>query len=299
MFSLQANDKVGIISPSAALENTDINQALAYLCSQQLTPVLGKYVHEQYRYMAGTDKQRAEDIMTFFEDDRIKALFCTRGGAGSLRLLPLLDYDVIRRHPKPIFGLSDSTALQNGIYAQTTNISYSGFLLAYDFKDGQINQMQHQDLQDIFSGRPLHYTSGKTVNEGTSEGVLVGGNAMVFLSLCGTPYFPDLSGKILLLEDVGIKSYQLDLMLHQLKQQASFEKLRGIIFGQFTNIKIADACDGSIDENIALFAREINKPVIKDFAYGHIPARHILPIGGYVKLDAKSCEVSTLPLTDN
>jgi len=291
MFQLKHKDKVGIISPSAALENTDINKGLDYLRALNFEPVLGTHVYSQYRYMAGTDHERAADIMRFFADPEIKAIFCTRGGAGSMRVLPYLDYNLIRSNPKPIFGLSDSTALQNGIYTLTTNISYTGFLLAYDFKDGQINPMQDGDLQNILAGRTNHYHSGQTVIKGQTEGILIGGNIYAFLSLCGTPYFPNLSGKILLLEDIGIKSYQLDIMLHQLKMQPSFANLNGIIFGQYTNVRIADECDGTIDDNIDFFCSELNIPVIKNFAYGHIPARHIMPIGQMIKLNADTCEI--------
>lgn len=292
MVQLRKGDKIGIISPSAGLENKDLSLALTYLKNQGLEPVLGQYINAQYHYMGGTDQQRAEDIMHFFSDSDIKAIFCTRGGAGSMRVLPHLDYHIIRNNPKPIFGFSDSTALQNGIYSLTGNISYTGFLLVYDFKDGAINPLQQADLAKVFAGKKSTYLSGETVNSGMSEGILVGGNIYAFNSLCGTPYFPNLAGKILLLEDVGIKSYQLDLMLRQLKMQRGFSKIRGIIFGQYENIRIVDECDGTIDDNINYFCQDIKVPVIKNFQYGHIPARHILPIGGIVRLDANNCSIS-------
>lgn len=292
MFELHQGDKVGIISPSSCLEDNNIDAGLDYLRQCGLQPVLGRHVYDAYRYMGGTDEQRAADIMNFFADTQIKALFCTRGGAGSLRILPHLNYDIIKNNPKPIFGLSDSTALQNGIYAQTQNISYSGFLLLYDFRNGNINPMQHNDLQQIFAGKNLTLSSGETVTDGESEGILIGGNLYALNTLCGTPYFPDLSGKILLLEDIGIKSYQLDIMLRQLKMQKGFSKLKGLIFGQYENIRIADECDGTIDDNIHFFCEELSIPAIKNFAYGHIPARHILPIGLPVKMNARKCTVS-------
>lgn len=292
MFRLNAHDKVGIISPSSALEGKDISLAVNYLEQRGLKPVLGSSVNGAYRYLAGTDEARATDIMRFFADSEIKALFCTRGGAGSLRVLPLLDYKIIKQNPKPIFGFSDSTGLQNGIYTQTGNSSYSGFLLAYDFRNGAINPMQDNDLKNIFMGKNLTLQSGETAIGGTAEGVLVGGNIYVFNSLCGTPYFPNLENKILLLEDVGIKSYHLDIMLHQLKMQPSFKKIKGIIFGEYADIRVVDECDGTIDENIKYFCEEINVPVIKNFAYGHVPARHILPIGLPIKMDADECLVS-------
>ena len=297
MFKLKTGDKVGIISPASALEECDISAGLAYLKQNGLIPVLGKHTRSQYRYMGGTDSERAQDIIDFFKNTEIKALFCTRGGAGSLRLLPYLDYDIIKNNPKPIFGLSDITALQNAVFAKTKNISYSGFLLVYDFREGQIKATQDKDLKTIFQGQPLEYHSGKTVNTGATEGTLLGGNITAFNMLCGTPYFPDLSNKILLLEDIGIKSYQLDMMLQQLKLQKGFSKIKGLIFGQFSSIRIIDECDGTIEDNIRYFCQDLNIPVIMDFEYGHIPARHILPIGGEIHFDAKKCLIRTL--TDN
>jgi len=289
MFRLQKGDKIGIISPSCGLENKDLTPAINYLKSQGLEPILGKHINSSYHYMGGTDIERASDIMTFFEDNTIKAIFCTRGGAGSLRILPHLDYDIISQNPKPIFGFSDTTALQNGIYSKTQNISYSGFLLIYDFSHGNINPMQAEDLNNIIKGNTQSITSGETVIGGYGEGTLVGGNFYALLSLCGTPYFPDLTNKIILLEDTGIKSYQLDLMLQQLSMQKGFSKIKGIIFGQYENIRIVDECDGSINDNINYFCQNLNIPIIKNFAYGHTEARHILPIGASIKLDADNC----------
>lgn len=291
MFQLQKGDKVGIISPSSCLEDNDITPAIEYLRTLGFKPVLGKHVHDQYRYMGGTDKQRAEDIMGFFADSEIKALFCTRGGAGSLRILPHLNYDTIKQNPKPIFGLSDSTALQNGIYTKTKNVSYTGFLLLYDFRNSNINPLQNQDLKDIFAGKKLKIKSGKTLHSGKAEGTLIGGNIYAFNTLCGTPYFPDLSSKILVLEDIGIKSYQLDIMLQQLKMQKGFNKLKGLIFGQFENIRIVDECDGTIEDNIKYFCQDLDIPVLMNFEYGHISARHILPIGKKITMDAGACTI--------
>ena len=292
MFKLQKGDKVGIISPSSLLEDNSIEPACQYLCSLGLIPVIGKHVQDSYHYMAGTDEERASDIINFFADTQIKALFCTRGGAGSLKVLPYLDYELIKNNPKPIFGLSDSTVLQNALYSKTGNFSYTGFLLIYDFRNSSINPMQDSDLKNIFAGNPLTIKSGETVIKGITKGTLIGGNVYAFNTLCGTPYFPDLKDKILLCEEIGIKSYQLDIMLHQLKLQKGFNQLKGIIFGKFENIRIVDECDGTIDDNINYFCQKLNIPVIKNFDYGHVPARHILPIGKTIILNADNCTVS-------
>lgn len=291
MFQLQKGDKVGIISPSGEIKNKDLSPALNYLKNQGLIPVIGKHAESQYRYMGGTDKERASDIMDFFADKEIKALFCTRGSAGSIRCLPYLDYETIRKNTKPVFGFSDTTALQNGIYSQTDNTSYSGFLLIYDFLHGNINSMQAEDLHNIITGNTISITSGETVINGCCEGTLIGGNFYAFMSLCGSPYFPDLNNKIILLEDIGIKSYQFDIMLQQLSMQNGFDNIKGLIFGQYENIRIVDEYDGTIDDNINYFCQNLNIPIIKNFDYGHIPARHILPIGKKIHLDASHCTI--------
>lgn len=292
MFKLNKGDKVGIISPSSCLEGKTPDAGINYLKSLGLEPVTGQHMMSVHRYTAGTDQERADDINAFFADKQIKAVFCTRGGAGSLKTLPKLDFQTIKENPKPIFGLSDSTALQNGIYAQTKNISYTGFLLSYDFRSGSINPTTDNSLKNILNGLPCRYQSGNTIRSGIAEGELVGGNMYAFCSLCGTPYFPDLSDKILVLEEIGEKSYKLDLMLNQLSMQPGFNRLKGIIFGSFEAITVTDTCDGSADENIEAFAQELSVPAIKNFQYGHIPARHILPIGKKVRLDAGNCLLS-------
>ncbi len=292
MFKLEKGDKVGIISPSSCLNDKAPVAGINYLKSLGLEPITGQHILSSHHYMAGTDQERADDINTFFADKQIKAIFCTRGGAGSLRTLPKLDFETIKQNPKPIFGLSDSTALQNGIYTQTNNISYTGFLLSYDFRQDTVNPMVDADLQNILTGKSCKYTSGNCINPGQAEGELVGGNMYAFCSLCGTPYFPNLSGKILVLEEIGEKSYKLDIMLRQLSMQPGFDQLKGIIFGSFEAITTADSCDGSAENNITIFAKELSIPAIKNFQYGHIPARHILSIGQKVNLDAENCILS-------
>lgn len=291
MFSLKPGDKVGIISPSSFIEAGSAEMGIAYLEEFGLQAVPSAHIYSAYRYMGGTDAERAADINGFFKNPDIKAIFCTRGGAGSARLLPYLDYEIIRNNPKPVFGLSDSTALQNSLFTQTGNISYTGFLLNYDLKSGHIDGMVDQSFKAVISGKPVSYTGGETAVKGSAEGTLIGGNLTTFARMGGTAYFPPLQDSILLLEDIGCKSYQLDLMLEQLRQMPDFEKVRGIIFGAFTNIQVFDSEDGTVEENINYFCEKLTIPVLKNFPYGHIPSRHILPLGAKIKLNANTCMV--------
>ncbi len=290
MFCLQPGDKVGIVTPASFIRQGDIDSGLHYLQSLGLIPVLGQHVYNEWRYMGGTAEQRAADLMSFYRDDSIKAIFTSRGGGGGSYILPHLDYELIKANPKPLFGLSDITILQNAVYAQSGCPSYTGMILKQDMKDNAYAMLSN-DFQNLINGNEMTYTGGQTVAPGYAEGTLIGGNLTALSYLFGTTYMPELSGKILLLEDIGGKSFWIDLRLQQLRQTPGFDKLQGIIFGEFSDCAIIDKEDGSPDEIIDTFCQNLTIPVIKHFPYGHIPARHILPVGLPVKLNADDCSV--------
>ena len=285
--------KVGIITPSAALNGPeDIRNGLRYL-QQTLgfEVVLGNYVYENFHNMGGTPRQRAEDVMRFFADPEIKAVFATRGGFGAQYILPELDYDIIGRNPKPIIGFSDITALQTGIFAKTGNISYAGPLLGFDFATHTIHPQTAASLQQILQGNAADICSGQRLRSGRATGTLLGTNLCVLMHLCGTPYFPDLRNSILLLEDVDEKSYRIERMLLWLQQQQGFSGVRGIIFGQFTNCGQNSPHDRDVNTLLTDFAADFNIPMIKNFAFGHVAARYVLPLGAKVQMDADACRL--------
>ncbi len=291
MFTLHSGDKVGITSLGSFINPHDIDNGINYLTQLGLIPVLGKCTYGSWRYMAGTPQDRAQDLNNFFQDKSIKAIFTPRGGGGTSYILPYIDYEQAKHNPKPIFGLSDITAVQNALYAQSNIVSYTGFLLKYDFKTPNLDALIAESLNNIFSGQETIYHGGECIRSGQAEAPLIGGNLSVLQYLLGTPYMPSLAGKILLLEDVGGKSYQVDLRLQQLKQQADFKYLKGIIFGSFTDCQVFDKEDGTIDEIIDYFCKDLSIPVIKNFPYGHIPSRRVLPIGQTITLDAQNCTI--------
>lgn len=306
MFQLHPGDKVGIITPANFLEDQTIADpsihrtasvsnheafllALEYLKNCGLVPVCGKNVFAKYRYMGGTPQQRADDIMTFFKDPEIKAIFSTTGGGGSQHLLPYLDYEAIRCNPKPVFGISDVSTLQLALYSRSGCPSYNGFNLTYDFRYGKIRPQADQDLSAIFNGNYHQIQGGETINPGIAEGIIVGGCLSMLRNLSGTEYFPDLSNKILAVEDIGERSYRIDLMLIQLAQNPQFKKLKGIIFGGFNDCVVRYAEDGTVDEIINYFCADLKIPAIKNFPWGHFEERNILPIGIPARLDAENC----------
>lgn len=292
MFHLKKGDKVGIASPAGFLTSPkDIELAVKYLTAHGFVPVIGKHVFDKYFYMAGKDEARASDVNRFFADPEVKAIFTTAGGCGSQRILPYLDYQLIKKNKKPLFGLSDNTSLQNALLAKAGCPSVTGFSLKYDFKSGNISAFTEASLLQVWAGKKQKIKSGETLNPGRAQGELIGGCLSTFRNLCGTPYFPALKGKILLIEDVGERTHKIGVMLTQLSQQKDFDKLAGIIFGKFVNCEPFEAQDGSVDEALQEFAQNFAAqiPVIKNFDYGHVPNRYVLPLGQKVQIDALSC----------
>ncbi|MBQ8677992.1 MAG: LD-carboxypeptidase [Alphaproteobacteria bacterium] len=279
MSLLHYGDTIGLIAPSAGLDQKDLAPAENALRDMGFVPLRANNLTSSYRYMAGCDNARAAAINTMLLNPEVKALMCIRGGAGALRALPSLNFDLLRRNPKLIIGLSDSTALQNAALARCAAPSLSGFLPLYDTQDNRLNPQMAARLQSALLDDNHTITSGTCPVSVQTQGEIVGGCLSVLCQLCGTPYFPDLTDKILLLEDIGEKTYKVDLMLQQLKLQPYFARLRAVIFGAFTDCPIQDPADGSIADCINDFAQDLSIPVIRDFNYGHIPERHLLPLG--------------------
>lgn len=286
---LKSGDCVGLIAPSSKIDKGDFNPFIKALSDLGIRVIKPKGLTSSYRYMAGTDKKRADDVMEMFANEKVKAIICARGGAGSTRILDKLDYQFIKSHTKPIIGFSDSTALQNALISRSDNPALTGFLPLYDTREGILDSFMFSELKDTLLGNKQKIISGISLNSGECSGKIVGGCLSVLTLLCGTPYFPKLKNKILLLEDTNEKTYRIDLMLNQIKQQPDFKQLKGIIFGKFNNCEISDIADGTIDDCINDFIKDIAAPVIKDFSYGHIPQRQIIPLGIKVKL-ISSCD---------
>lgn len=294
MPKINSGDKVAIIAPCAQIGDIQkIATAVEYLKSLGLVPIYGKNLLKTNRYMAGTDQERAADLNAAFADSEIKAIFCARAAAGGTRVLPYIDYELIRRTPKPFFGFCDNAAIQLALWQKSGLVSFNGLGLAYDFRGNTLDSQIAADLKSIIDGKTYILKSGTTLKGGKTQGTLLCVNLSTLMRLAGTPYFPDLSNKILLLEDVHEKVYRIDLMLQQLKQQPNFNQLSGVVFGQFTDAE-SDAEDGSIDECFADFLSNTSFPAIKDFNFGHTPSRRILPLGADVTFDADNCVLQVL-----
>jgi muramoyltetrapeptide carboxypeptidase len=289
---------VGVVSPaSPPREDVLIPRGLSALLAAGHYPRIGRSVGSRKGYLAGSDALRARDIMEMFYDDRIRALFCTRGGYGSARLLDLLDYGFIRTHPKILVGFSDITALSLALYAKSGLVTFAGPMIAAEFASG-LRPMastalwdmlrvrrQTRNLPDCDETRPLR--------PGIAEGTLLGGNLTVLCSLIGTSWLPDFRGAVLFLEDVGESVYRIDRMLLQLRQSGMLRRISGVLLGSFTGMP-AEVPNRDLDDVLKEYLLPLGIPVLADFPFGHIPEKITLPLGGKVRLDADRRTVTVL-----
>lgn len=294
---------IGIISPSSCINSSDIDAGVEILKSHDFSVKLGENVYEIYGYLAGTDQQRADDINKMFSDDEVKAILCTRGGYGSARVLEKLDYDMIAKNPKPLIGFSDITALHIVLGERCNTPTFHAPMLVSLVRDSMksdytLNQFFAGLNGEIISGE-IPMPEGKkleTVIPGHAEGVIRGGNLTVLASLVGTPYELKGDGALLLIEEVGEKPYRIDRMLNQLSQSGLFERVNGILLGDFVNCETvsADSMYFQLNDILTHYAEISGKPVIRGVPAGHDADNMYLPLGVNAVMNADTNGTASL-----
>ena len=306
--AIQKGDTVGIISPSAAtadrMEFTYAKEAMEAL---GFKVKLGKNLTNRFGHLAGTDQERAEDLNQMFADSEVKAIVCIRGGSGASRILPLIDYDLVRKNPKPLMGYSDITALHCALHSQTGLISFHG-----PNGSGSWNSFNVRQFENMFFNREkvtfkneggkgdelvLKANRIQTLKPGTAEGKILGGNLTVLSALSGTPYYPDFQNAILFIEDIGEDPYRIDRMMSTLQLNGTLNKIKGFIFGQCSDCKPGGGYGSlTVDQILDQYILPLNIPAYTGAMIGHIPRQFIVPVGAKVKMDA---DAGTFTLTQS
>ncbi len=303
---LKAGDTIGLIAPSSNVwEDEDIRFAIDILQSFGFKVKQGKHLFKRHGYLAGEDKERAEDVNAMFADQSVDGIYCLRGGYGSPRILPDLNYDLIKANPKVIIGYSDVTALLNAIYAKTGLLTFHGPIAKQNFTEYTLEgfkKVLFEPETQVEIAKPPFFepkegTAEKDnritlITKGKAQGRLIGGNLSLMVKLVGTPFEPDYENNILFLEDVGEAPYRIDGMLTHLKIAGKLDKLAGIAFGKCTKCK-ASGNSLSIEEVLKERLGDLNIPVIKGLMIGHIEDMATVPVGAMAELDA-SKETLTL-----
>ncbi|MDG2118609.1 MAG: LD-carboxypeptidase [Gammaproteobacteria bacterium] len=300
---------VGLVSPASnAAEDESILASMEFVRSLGFKVKAAPNLFARAQYLAGSDDQRAADLNSFFTDPEVDAIFCTRGGYGTPRILPLLDYDAVGQNPKIFMGYSDITALLNAIHVKTGLVTFHGPMAFENFTDYTYREYQKvigapSDSVEIGSPPEFEIKPGQidrdnrltTINPGVAEGRLIGGNLSLLVTLLGTEFEPNFEGSILFLEDVSEPAYSIDRMLTHLWLAGKLEQVNGIVFGKFTDTDYTRNTF-SVEEVIRLRCQGLGVPVLRGLMIGHTSDQTIVPIGIRAELDA---DVGTLTLLES
>jgi muramoyltetrapeptide carboxypeptidase len=300
---LKKGDLIGIISPaSAPFDFKRINKGISYLEKLGYRVKEGKYIRQEYGYLAAKDEDRISDIHDMFLDKEVKAIFCTRGGYGTPRILNKINYSIIKNNPKIFAGYSDITALQLAIYKKTGLISFSGAMLAVElFKemDPKSEEMFWKLLTSKSKIGMIKNPDGidfQSNNNGSAEGILLGGNLSMIMSIFGTEYCPSFKNSIFIFEDVEEEPYRIDRFLSQLRNSKTLEQISGMMVGSMTDCVPKDATKPTLtlDQVFNDYLSELKIPIISNVEYGHVPVKTTIPFGIKTKIDAKKKTVEFL-----
>jgi len=297
---LHYGDTIGIIAPaSAPPDPQNIDRSVAALERLGFKPKLAPNVRQRWGFLAGSDRDRAGDLMKMFADRKVKAILCVRGGYGTARLLPLLDYRVIRANPKIFIGYSDITSLHCAFLVKSDLVSFHGPMLNSDFIKQDLPDFTLQSflktlMQPSAPGSICAGYRKKTITilrRGRVSGPLMGGNITLLCAALGTPYQPSFKHQILFFEDLDEVPYRFDRMLTQWLNAGLLQQVAGIAIGINANCKDPKAKGAkeyrqTLEDVFRERLLPLKIPVVAGLPFGHIPRNATLPIGVRVTLDA-------------
>jgi muramoyltetrapeptide carboxypeptidase len=303
---LRPGDTVALINPAGATAHpVDIEIVKESMEALGLKIKLGAHLMDRYGYLAGKDKDRASDVNAQFADPSVSGVVAVRGGWGCARILPFLDFELIRRNPKILIGYSDVTALLLGVYAKTSLITFHGPCGLGQWNSFTVNYLKRVlfDAESVTMRNPIEIGDNltqvkdriQTIVSGKSSGRLVGGNLTVLTAIIGSEFTPNWKNAILFLEDVNEEVYRIDRMLTQLKLAGVLDQILGFVFGKCTD------CDpgtgyGSLtleqvfDDHI----KPLGVPSWHGSMIGHISKKFTVPIGIKVEIDSNEGTIRLL-----
>lgn len=294
MKKLVKNSIVGIVSPAGFIkEGEDLTTAINLLKKWGLQVKLGKAVFEKHHHFAGNDAVRLADFQQLLDDDTVSAIWCARGGYGSIRIIDQLDFTKFKKKPKWIIGYSDITVFHQVI--QGFNLESIHAIMPTSTESILKSKNAINSLKSVLFGERLSYKfpSNKLNIIGKATGKVIGGNLSLLASLLGTKYALNTKNTLLFIEEIGEYKYRIDSMLQSLALNNYFKDCNGLILGGFTSIKNNDPSFGMTIEALILnIVKKYNFPVCFDFESGHITNNQALILGRQATLDIKKEDVS-------
>ncbi|MEA3012077.1 MAG: muramoyltetrapeptide carboxypeptidase [Sphingomonadales bacterium] len=305
---LRRGDTVGLVEPAYFTPDAfDLDLVLETIRAMGLVPKPAPNILSRYGYLAGRDEERAAQVNAMFADREVRAIFAVRGGWGSARILPHLDFNLIRANPKLLIGFSDITALHLALAARTDCPSIHGPNAASAW--GRLSWDSFRRL--VFDAETptwetpagtddrLAQRSGRvrTFRPGRASGPLIGGNLTVLSSLVGTPYLPSFDGALLFLEDTDEAQYRIDRMLTQLALAGILGRVAGVVFGQCTDCiaRNSSSIGGfTLSEVLDQHLAPLGVPAFQGALFGHVENQFSLPVGVRAEIDAAAGTIRML-----
>jgi muramoyltetrapeptide carboxypeptidase len=287
---LKQGEKIGIIAPAGPVLQTELQDGIDLLESFGHKIGLSPHLFDRQGYLAGEDNARLEDLHTMFTDQSVKAVFCARGGYGTLRILDRIDYDILRENPKIVVGYSDITALLMAIHKETGLVTFHGPVIK------ELNQRNIGNLEAFLNlvsherSPELELAGGRSLKPGKATGRLIGGNLSLICHLMGSPFMPSLKGAILFIEEKGEDLYRIDRMLTHLRLNGALAQLAGLIVGTFENCGDRTEIDRLLSDTVS----GLDIPVLTGLPIGHGLINITLPIGLPTTIDSETMTVKIL-----
>ncbi len=273
----------GIIAPAGAVDDEKLNKAVFNIKNLGSNVKISERIFDKDRYLAGSDKNKIEELHKFFLDPEVDIILSARGGYGSIRLVNNIDYEIIRKNPKPFCGFSDITALLLMIYKKTGIVTYHGPMACSDF--AEINQFTLDNFRNALNGSVIEVSGDKIYQEGNAEGIIWGGNLATVVSLCGQDFIPD-EDFIFFTEDLNEPVYKIDKMFTQLFNIEKFRvKCKGVVLGDFLDVDNEEWLDE--------FFNEFKIPTVGGFKITHNQEKITIPIGKKASLENVVLRISS------
>lgn len=290
---LSKGDTVGVIAISSPPHIEQLKKGIPYLENMGLNVKLGKHIKDKHKYLAGTDEARLSDFHEMIKDSNVKAIFFACGGYGSGRILSKIDYELVKRNPKILWGFSDLTNLHTAIHQKTGLITFHGPMIASDLGDGiHDEEVTLRGFQQLFSPIVREYTENNVsdltvIAKGEGSGELVGGNLTALTSTLGTPYELDTKDKLLFIEGINEEPHQIDAKLLQLMYAGKLAECRGVVIGDFAKSEPkTDRPAFTLHEIFEHYLGDLGIPVVSGFKIGHCSPHYAIPLGVSARLTA-------------
>jgi muramoyltetrapeptide carboxypeptidase len=296
---LNPGDTIGIIAPASAPPDPKaIERAVEVVEKLGFQPRLAPNVRKRWGFLAGSDRERASDLMKMFSARDVKGILCVRGGYGAARLLPLLDYQTIRRDPKVFIGYSDITSLHCAFLVKSDLVSFHGPMLNSDLNKEDCPRFTVESLlKSVMQATPAgslrdgsKSKDARVIRRGTASGPLIGGNLCLLCTTLGTPYQPSFRGKILFFEDLEEAPFRFDRMLTHLLNAGVLQQVVGVAVGvnkdcHDPNAKKTKEYRQTLEDVLAERLLPLKVPIVSGLPFGHVPVNATLPIGIRATLD--------------